>query len=511
MSFTVRRVGPERSPRRAFPWRKVLGWAMMLQKPFHLLVHHYKKHREKKRKQAQRVHILKRVLLVLTAVLCAFLLFAGTVKALVALRILNIRSIISVAGVDLPRDSFGHTNILLLGVGDANHDGVDLTDTMIVASIDAKTKSIVLLSLPRDLYLLDAHNMGKGRINSLYLDYKQLLRSKMGRSEQEASQLALQELAKEIGTLLHTTIHEVVKVDFSGFTEAVDAIGGFDIDVPHELIDPQYPATEDSYTTLVIHAGPQHFDGETALKYARSRHSTSDFDRSARQQEIIAAIGDKVKTEGIFTHPDRVLSLLSIIEKHLETTMQVRELIGLAQLGLQIDRSNMLTLQVNDQAGLYNTLPAAGGFLYSPPREQFGGASVLLPVSIPPMPITWKQLQTLVSLLVDTRAPYLARPTVNVLNAGAAPGSSKRLGAELIRYDFHVGDLGNADNRNQAASSVVANETDRATGDFFAQLLHIPLHVVAPGQSKLETGTISIELGKNYTYAPLQSLVATQQ
>ena len=504
MTFKVRRITSGKPANRTIPWKPALHWLRKIHYPFAVVMGRFKAHREKKQKHDHRVNILKRILVVLIAILCALLVIAAVTSTLVKLRIVSVHSIISVAGAELPKDAYGHTNILLLGVGDANHEGIDLTDTMMVASLDPATKSAVLLSLPRDLYLLDAHNLGKGRINSLYRDYKAQLRSTMKITEAQASQLAMQELAKEIGLLLNIKIHHVVKVDFSGFTQAVDAVGGFDIDVPEELVDPEYPATEDSYTTLVIHAGKQHFDGETALKYARSRHSTSDFDRAGRQQQILAALGDKVRGSGLFARPDRIISLIHIVQEHLETTMQLRELIGLAQMGLGIDRTNLLAMQINDQAGLYGVKAAPGGFLYAPPRDQFKGASVLLPVSIPPMPVTWKRIQTLAALLVDTRTPYLAHPSIQILNAGAPSGSSKALGAELTRYGFMVDKTENAPSRDQPTSSVVVGTKDKALGQFFADLFKMPLQLSeAP---EMGGGVVTITLGKNYHYAPMQYL-----
>ena len=216
-------------------------------------------------------------LLILMAVLLGVILLAETANALFHLNILSLSNLVSVASEAPATDAYGHTNILLLGKGDATHDGIDLTDTMMIASMDPKkTKSVVMLSIPRDLYLLSTEKMGQGKINTMYRDYKiSLIRE--GKSKDVASKLALKELATELGKALDIQIHGVAIVDFSGFTEAVDALGGVDVDVQSDLVDTEYPADETSYTTFSIAAGHQHLDGETALKYARSRHSTSDF------------------------------------------------------------------------------------------------------------------------------------------------------------------------------------------------------------------------------------------
>lgn len=128
-----------------------------------------------------------------------------------------------------------------------------------------------------------------------------------------ADQEALRELALEIGRFTNVDIQQIIKVDFIGFVQAVDAVGGVDIDVPYTLVDPEYPGPNYSYQTFSITKGPHHLDGETALKYARSRHSTSDFSRSGRQQQIIKALGEKVKNEGILSNPSKILSLVTNI------------------------------------------------------------------------------------------------------------------------------------------------------------------------------------------------------
>lgn len=516
MPFSVRRVSQTR-PKRRFPWAK-LPLLIGVARPILRWYYGWKARKQEEQQSTQRTLLLKRLLLVLIAVLCAALLFAGTVKALVGLHIITMRSLVSVTGADLPKDEQGFTNLLLLGEGDASHDGKDLTDTIIVASIDAtRTKSAVLLSLPRDLYLLKSQNMGKGRINSLYRDYKIVLK-RQGKTEQEASKLAMEELAAEIGNLINLPIHHVVKVNFTGFEQAVDAIGGVDIVVPETLVDTEYPDDNYGYETFSISAGPQHLDGKTALKYARSRHSSSDFSRSARQQQIIVAIGEKVKKEGLYRDPSTITDLLQVFADNVEMTLSIRELITLAGLAEDLTPDRVITMQLNDQNGLYGSLAQAGGFLYAPPREQFEGASVLLPVSIPEFPVTWKQLETLSALLFRRRPILLAHPRIAILNAGAKSGLARKLGGELIRYGYDVEKIENMDvpkaelkAANMGSYIYAEKPEDAETKNFFADLLHLPIvthpvPLIPEGQKE----QIVIVLDKDYSYAPLQDLLTAQ-
>jgi anionic cell wall polymer biosynthesis LytR-Cps2A-Psr (LCP) family protein len=110
-----------------------------------------------------------------------------------------------------------------------------------------------------------------------------------------ASILALHDLANDIGNRFHVPIHGAMKLDFAGLEMMIDAIGGIDIDVPEAIVDYSYPLSENVIGLLRIEKGMQHMDGKTALQYARSRHSTSDFDRSDRQQQILQALKDKMQ------------------------------------------------------------------------------------------------------------------------------------------------------------------------------------------------------------------------
>ncbi len=513
MSFTVRRLSDDKKKRRPLPWKK---WGTLLLKcsgPVlaigEFVVARAEKLSEEKAKKKERLNVLKRVLVILITILCAALLFASTVKALMHLKVLNVKSLVSVAATDLPMDGFGHTNVLLLGKGDANHDGIDLTDTIMIASIDpGNTKSVALLSLPRDLYFLQTEKIGKGRINTLYRDYKSLL-IREGMEKEAAETEALTEVAAEVGRTVGIEIHEALMVDFQGFVEAVDAIGGVDIEVPEDLLDTEYPdpLNESAFITFEVKAGPQHLDGETALKYARSRHSTSDFDRSRRQQQILQAIGDTVKSGGVLSKPNRILDLVNILKEHVETTLTVREMLGLAKLGGEIDKANLLTMQLNDQNGLYGSVVRPGGLLYTPPRAQFGGASVLLPVSIPPEPITWKQINMLTSLLSEHRAMFVDRTPIDVLNAGAKPGSGRKQSDELEKFGFVIGRVANSDNAEKLDTTVIrASEENRVKATFVADLLKLKLEIIPPETAAgMDTSAIVILLGKDYIYAPLQS------
>lgn len=514
MTFTSRPLAREKTPSR---WKSVAkNAAPLFLKLGTLLVALYGKwkvrHEQEQRKE-QRVALLKKLLVILLSVLAGLLILAGTVKALVALRILTVHNFLSVAGSQLPADADGFTNILLLGAGDKDHDGVDLTDSIMVVSLDPwKTRSAVMLSLPRDLFVLKSETMGRGRINELYRNRKYQLR-RQGMPEEEASMQSMKELGEEVGRHMGITVHRVVKVDFTAFTEVVDALGGVDIDVPEDIVDPEYPGPNYTYEPFEIRKGPRHLDGETALKYARSRHTTSDFGRSARQQQLLQALAEKARAEGIASSPGKISSLLKILADHVETTMTFGEILGAARLGESVDRANVISHTLNIETGIDSPFATPGGFLYTPPRDQFEGASVLLPYSIPEFPVTWKQIQTFTRFLFQNRALLLQKPQIMILNAGAKSGAARVLGNELIRYGIENVETDNAfeDRRNPpklAASVVVARSGEDGDGAaFFGDLLKISAGLLPTGISPEKQGPITIILGTDYTYRPLQDLL----
>lgn len=510
MSFHVRRIEEEsrRSPR----WRSFVVGALEIGKPLLGFYGLWKERKDKVHIRKRRVNTLKRMLLILVAVLCAFLLLAGTVKGLMSVHILSFGNIVSFAGADLPSDENGYINLLLIGQGDKDHDGQDLTDTIIVASIDPEnSKSAVLLSLPRDVYFLKTAKMDKGKLNSFYRDYKSYLKYNRSMEPEEAAVEALREIGTEVGRNLGMEIHHTVKVNFTAFVETVDALGGIDIEVPENIVDTEYPDENFGYETFTLNKGTQHLDGKTALKYARSRHSTSDFSRSARQQQLLRSIGHKSKENGFLKDPDFITQMIHTLSQNVETTMSLREMIGLADVARKLEKKRVIAMQLNDRNALYDGFIEPGGFLYAPPRSLFDGVSVLLPVSIPEFPVTWRQPQTFVKLLLNSRSAYLANPRINMLNNGAPSGSARKLATELIRYGFTVDLIANATLPEEQVESIVfpGSPEGENLSLFFASLLKFEKTEKPNALPEGEVSDITIIVGENYKYTPLQNLVPT--
>lgn len=517
MGFTIRRIGEEPKGKKA--WKRVLAVTAVvvgIARPAVQMLAAWRSIEKEEKEEAKRTHILKVVALSVLAVLAALIVIGIFLRILIALNIISAQSVLSITASPLPKDAYGQTNILLLGQGDENHDGVDLTDTIMLASIDPQTESAVLLSIPRDLYIYNVPSTPNGRINELFLNRKSALK-RQGLSEEDASQQGMKEMAAILGDLMGVQIHHVAKIDFIGFVQAVDAIGGVMVDVPYTIVDAEFPADRGyGYQTFMITKGPHQLDGETALKYARSRHTTSDFGRSARQQQLLSALAQKMKEQGLLSSPGMLLDLLSIAGKHAQTTLSFGEIAGLAKAGRSLDRSRIITMQLNLSNGFYGGIPEAGGLLYTPPREQFGGASVLLPVSIPEFPVSWRQIESFTELLLRHRALYLPPLPVEIRNVSAAAGSAQRLAWELTRFGLNVVSAENApdDMRDQElpSSKVFVPKTSEEAGELLSSLLGVsPNPVTTPLLPDIGTGSVLILLGKDYSYTPIQDLLPRLQ
>ncbi len=184
-----------------------------------------------------------------------------------------------------PWDGKGRFTILIMGMDQRPGESLVAahTDTMILLSLDPTTRTAGMLSIPRDLFVPFPGDANLQRINSAYT-IGELNRPGGG------PLLAMQTVQYN----LSLKVNSYVIVNFATVVSLVDAVGGIDIDVPAPIDDAEYPDMNYGYDPLHIPAGHIHMDGVLALKYARTRHQTSDFDRTHRQQQVILALRDKV-------------------------------------------------------------------------------------------------------------------------------------------------------------------------------------------------------------------------
>ncbi|OGG09011.1 hypothetical protein A2154_04175 [Candidatus Gottesmanbacteria bacterium RBG_16_43_7] len=306
--------------------------------------------------RVKRVYIPKIRAVVLVGIACILLILlakiASVYRSLVTetgLSPVFIFKIFFSQGVNLS-SSGGRTNILILGVGGENHAGGDLTDTMMLVSFAQDAGSTVLISLPRDIW----SDMLKDKINSAY-HYGEVKRAGGG--------MILSRVVAE--DILGIMIHYSVVVDFAGFEKIIDTLGGLDVDVQQAFTDSLYPVSGKEnddcdgdpllacrYQTVSFKKGRQHLEGERALVYVRSRYSPgasgSDFARNSRQQEIIAALKDRLlETKQLFSWTEN-RKLYAIAVKHIRTDLNISEIISLLKKLNQLRINNLRQLSVSE-------------------------------------------------------------------------------------------------------------------------------------------------------------------
>lgn len=217
-------------------------------------------------------------------------------------------------------DNFDSINILLLGNGGANHPGGALCDVIQVLSINTKSKKALMVSVPRDLFV--DINGSKHKINEMYF-----------RGEAQGKGMGGAESKKIVGEFLGIPIHYYLKIDFAGFKKIVDALGGIEVKVDKRI--------SDSVWGYHLSQGQHHFNGSQTLDYVRSRYSTSDFDRSARQQKALVAMRDKAISTDFLTNPKKISEVIEALSTNFRTDVAPEEMIKLAYLTRDIPDDNI--------------------------------------------------------------------------------------------------------------------------------------------------------------------------
>ncbi|TMD25024.1 MAG: LytR family transcriptional regulator [Chloroflexi bacterium] len=265
-------------------------------------------------------------------------------------------------------------NILLLGYGGPGHDGPYLTDSIMVLSIRPGTRDAIMISLPRDLWVkipaLPNNRFMMGKLNSAYAIGTDRRNYPNVRSDWKSATGGGDLTAATISQVIGQPVDYWVGVDFKAFRDVVDALGGVQINVPTVLDDSRYPRGE-SAGMMHIHfnSGWQQFDGERALEYARSRESTSDFDRSRRQQLIMLAVRQRVLS---LNAVPRLLSLLGALQDNVRTNLRPAEMQQLADLAGRFKDGDIRRIAIDTSNFLRSGFSSSGQYVLQPLDPSYG-------------------------------------------------------------------------------------------------------------------------------------------
>lgn len=330
-----------------------------------------------KKQQTRKRRIIKWVIIALLVIVVA----VGAWVAYKALRASNnifkgnIFDIIQ--NQPLKEDENGRSNILVFGTSedDPGHEGGDLTDSIMVISVDQDKKNAYMVSIPRDLYVdygATCPEGYKGRINSMYSCFA-------GDGNQADGANALK---GKVGEVLGLDIQYFVHLNYTAVRQAVDAVGGVDITIessdPKGILDRNFDwkCNYKCYYVNYKNGEVVHMDGEHALAFSRARNAAGgyglpngNFDREKNQQKVIKALREKAVSAGTLTNVGKVTGLLDALGDNIRTNFETKEIRTLMTLGSDIKSEAIQPVSLVEEG---NMLVKTGNV---------GGASIVQPVA----------------------------------------------------------------------------------------------------------------------------------
>lgn len=327
-------------------------------------------------------------------------------------------------------------NFILLG-SDTRGGTSFRTDTMVIAIVRPGTGEVSLISLPRDMWV-NIPTVGMQRLNTAY-EYGEIYNYPGG-----GSALLRDTILNNLGI----NIDHVAMVDFNGFRQVVNTIGGVDVPVfcPYtdwHLISPELdPENEYNWELYTVGPGVVKMDGDLALWYARSRKRSNDFDRGRRQQEVLRAIYSQALKANLIT---RLPDLYSQASSAVTTDLGFTDLLSLAPISLHLSNADIRGYYINEKNGTVNSWITAEGAYVLIPNDAAIAALVQEASTSHPKPIQEAAIK------------------VEIRNASPFDGWDN-LAAQRLNYAGFESSVAPADHRDQTATYLydLTSTQDRA-------------------------------------------------
>jgi LCP family protein required for cell wall assembly len=346
----------------------------------------------------------------------------------------------------LKGESSGRVNILIAGnsADDIGHNGGNLTDSIMILSVDTQNHKALLLSVPRDLYVQIPGN-GHGKINQAYVDGENEHFQEDGYPD---GGMGL--LEKTIEHSLGVKSQYYTLINYTALRDMVNAVGGIDVNIQSTDRRGLYDPSRDYATGGVLvrlSNGMHHLAGEQALDLARARgdaygsygYGNSDFTRTANQRLMLLALKSKASSTGVLANPVKLTSLADAIGNNVKSDMTVSEVRRLYDLMKQIDNRKIASGGLNDLNG--------ANYLTS---SHVHGQDILIPAAGKD---NYRQIRTAISRLFSNNAIVNEGAQVVVLNAtdsfGVASATKDKLTAKFV----NVTDI--ADARQTSSTSQI--------------------------------------------------------
>lgn len=328
----------------------------------------------------------------------------------------------------LKEDANGRSNILLFGTSedDPDHPGADLTDSIMVLSVNQKKNDAFIVSIPRDFHV--KYGMAcvpgyEGKINVLYSCNKD-----------QGEEAAAGALKAKVGEILGLDIQYYAHVNYTVLREAVDAVGGITVEItsddPRGILDRNFD-WKCNYKCYYVKypIGPASLDGEHALALARARGdvaptyglSRSNPDRQDNQRKILIALKDKAVSAGVLSNPVAVNGLMDTLGNNLRTNFAANEVKTLVELGKNVKNENITSFSLEDA-----TTPLATATCFSGDICPNAGN------------FNYMAIQAAVNRLATMDDATREGPTVDVYNASGTTGLAQTKADELAAKNFTI-------------------------------------------------------------------------
>ncbi|MFH1522724.1 MAG: LCP family protein [Patescibacteria group bacterium] len=358
----------------------------------------------------------------------------------------QIKHLAESADKELKGEKNDRTNILLLGMGGRAHEGGYLTDTIMLASLEYSTKKIALLSIPRDL-TIPIEDPGSFKLSGSSWRKINTINAYAEMAKSGSGGLAISQALSDV---IGQPIDYFVRLDFEGFTNIIDELGGVKIDVENTLEDYSYPimGMEEAepygarFEHLYIGKGEQEMDGNLALKYVRSRHASgiegSDFARAKRQQKVIQATKDKLLSKFIIFKPRLITNIINELEKHLSTNLKIWEIIKLWDTFKNTEPNNIINKVLDNSRNglLIDIITQEGAYILTPRSGDFA------------------EIQYLANnIFSDVSQEYKSKVTIEkasleIRNGTWINGLASQTALDLEKYGFEIIRTGNSSQQN---------------------------------------------------------------
>lgn len=357
-------------------------------------------------------------------------------------------------------------NVLLLGIDQRPNDKPETTrtDTMIVLTLDPASRSAGMLSIPRDLYVT-LPGRGHDRINTAHV--------------YGGPTLAMKTVEYNFGI----PIQKYVRVNFNVVVTLVDLVGGIDVNVDEDINDPLYPNMNYGYDPFVISKGMHHMDGATALKYARTRHGSSDFYRMRRQQQIIMALRDRVlSTDALTKLLPNLPAVWQSLHQSISTDMSLSEILQLMLFAKDLPTSHITRVMVDEKSATNYVTPQ--------------GADVLIPVRSQILKLR-EELYAPPPTPTPVISPTPEPLRISIENGTATKGLASATQAYLQSKGFKVVKIGDAAGI-YARTTIIAYRSNDASIRQLTEALGLPMSIVKTSVDASSQIDALIILGADY-------------